>query len=103
LLEQHEGVAAFATACLPPATRRSSVASTAGSTAWALAQASVSAGVLQQQFVKHCSAVAQPQGLSIHGNGRERSLAASRFAAGDSGADGATVPRGNGSPEATSV
>ena len=65
--------------------------------------ASVSAGVLQQQLVKHCSAVAQPQGLSMHGNGCERSLAASRFAADDSRADDATIPKGNGSPEATSV
>jgi hypothetical protein len=73
-----------------------------------VAQASVSAGVLQQQLVKHCSAVAQPQGLSMQGKGRERSLPASRFAAGESEAAGETNPRemepsGNGRPEATSV
>jgi hypothetical protein len=59
--------------------------------------------VLQQQLVKHCSAVAQPQGLSMQGNGCERSLPANRFAAGESGAAGAIIPNGNGSPEATSV
>jgi len=67
-------------------TRPASAASTPGSTRFAFAQASNSAGVLQQQFEKHCSAVAQPQGLSMQGNGRERSLPARRFsAAGDRG------------------
>ena len=103
VLEQHEAVGAFPTVGGAQATRRSSAASTAGSTAWALAQASVSAGVLQQHWVKHCSAVAQPQGLSMQGNGCERSLPASRLAAGESEAAGATIPNGNGSPEATSV
>ena len=73
LVEQHDDFVAFTTTGLPPATRCSSAASTAGSTAWAWAQASVSAGVLQQQLVKHCTAVSQPQGLSMQGNGRERS------------------------------
>jgi hypothetical protein len=68
-----------------------------------VAQASVSAGVLQQQLVKHCSAVAQPQGLFMQGKGRERSFPATRLAAGESGAAGAIIPNGNGSPEATSV
>ncbi len=55
--------------------RRSSAASSAGFTPWARAQARVSAGVLQQQLVKHCSAVVHPHGLSMQGNGVERSLA----------------------------
>jgi hypothetical protein len=67
----------------------------------AFAQAMSSAGVLQQQFEKHCSAVAQPQGLSMQGNGRERSLPASRLAAGESEAAGNAAPIGNGNPEAT--
>jgi hypothetical protein len=85
------------------AARRVSATITLGSIRLAFAQATSSAGVLQQQFEKHCSAVAQPQGLSMQGNGRERSFTASRLAAGDSGAVGAEAPIGNGSPEATSV
>jgi hypothetical protein len=53
---------------------------------------------LQQQFEKHCSAVAQPHGLSMQGNGRERSFAASRLAAGEPGAAGDAAPIGNGTP-----
>ena len=69
----------------------------------AFAQAKSSAGVLQQQFEKHCSAVAQPQGLSMQGNGCERSFTASRLAAGELEAAGDAAPMGSGRPEATSV
>ena len=105
--EQQEGflgaLTAFATACGSRFARCSRATSTAGSTRCAFAQTRISAGVLQQQLVKHCSAVAQPQALSIQGNGRERSLAARRLAMADSGAAGAMPARGNGRPEATSV
>lgn len=67
----------------------------------ARAHARSSAGVLQQQLEKHCSAVAQPQGLSMQGNGFERSLPASRLAAGELDSTGDTVPSGKGNPEAT--
>ena len=111
LAAQHEGFACCLTAQHPPAagagaataTRRWRAVITAGSRPRAFAQASRSASVWQQHLVKHCSAVAQPQGLSMQGNGRDRSLPASRFAAGESWADGETIPKGNGNPEATSV
>jgi len=70
---------------------------------WALAQARAWAGGLQQQLVKHCWAVAQPQVLSMQGNGRERSLPASRFAAAESADCEALPASGSGIPEATSV
>jgi hypothetical protein len=96
--EQHEeATTAFSTGA---AARRWRAAITAGSTLWAFAQTSVSAGVLQQQFEKHCSAVTQPQGLSIQGNGVERSFAASRFSTAGLAPPGATTPQGNGNPEA---
>ena len=76
---------------------------TAGSTLCAFAQASVSAGVLQQQFAKHCSAVTQPQGLSIQGYGVERSFTASRFSTAGLALPGATAPSGSGNPDATST
>ena len=85
------------------AARRLSATITAGSTRLAFAHAMSSAGVLQQQFEKHCSAVAQPHGLSMQGNGRERSFTASRLAAGEFEAAGDAAPSGNGSPEATSA
>lgn len=80
------------------ATRRLSAAITPGATLWARAQASVSAGVWQQQVVKHCLAVAHPQALSMQGNGVERSFAASRLAAAAVGGD-AGAASGNGTPE----
>jgi hypothetical protein len=83
------------------ATRRWSAAITAGSTPRARAQASVSAGVWQQQFVKHCSAAAQPHGLSMQGKGVERSFPASRLAAGESPRV-VDTPTGSGNPETTS-
>jgi hypothetical protein len=99
--EQHDDAATVFSG--GAATRRWSATITAGSTWCAVAQASVSAGVLQQQFVKHCSAVTQPQGLSIQGNGVERSFAASRFSAAGLAPPGATAPSGNGNPEARSA
>lgn len=105
-LAQHEVFAAVEQHCASgagAAARRVSATITAGSIRLAFAQAKSSAGVLQQQFEKHCSAVAQPQGLSMQGNGRERSFTASRLAAGESDAAGTAAPIGNGSPEATSV
>lgn len=113
-VEQQEGLllggaeilatsAARWTTCVPPCTRRSSAASTSGSTRCARAQARVSAGVWQQQFVKQRSAVSQPQGLSMQGNGRERSLAESRLAEVATRPSDATPPIGNGRPEATST
>jgi hypothetical protein len=45
-----------------------------GSTPCRSAQASRSAGVVQQQLCQHCSALAQPQAWSMHGNGSLRSL-----------------------------
>jgi hypothetical protein len=78
---QHE-VAACVSGPVAASLRRSA-AIKPGSTRLALAQASSSAGVLQQQFEKHCSAVVQPQGLSMQGNGCDRSLPASRLAAAD--------------------
>lgn len=97
--EQHDRL----TETAGTAARRLSATITAGSTRLAFAQAMSSAGVLQQQFEKHCSAVAQPQGLSMQGNGRERSLPASRLAAGELEAAGDAAPIGNGNPEATSA
>jgi hypothetical protein len=85
------------------AARRCRAAITAGSTLRAFAQASVSAGVLQQQLEKHCSAVTQPQGLSIQGNGVERSFTASRFSTAGLAPPGAAAPQGNGKPEASSA
>lgn len=81
--EQHEGAArseslqqAPAAARLPfAATRSLSDSSTSTETFLADAHANSSAGVWQQQDAKHCSAVTQPQGLSIQGNGVERSFA----------------------------
>jgi hypothetical protein len=104
-VEQQEGLSAgaFATVGIAQATRRWSAVSTAGSTRCVFAHASVSAGEWQQQLVKHRSAVSQPQALSMQGNGRDRSLPASRFAAGDAGSGRATLPTGNGSPEATTA
>ena len=67
-----------------------------------LAQASSSAGVLQQQAAKHCSAVAQPHGLSMHGKGRERSLSANCVAAADPTAGGPPA-MGSGRPDATTT
>jgi len=84
------------------ATRCSSATSTAEWTLCNFAHASLSARVLQQQLEKHCSAVAHPQGLSMHGNGFERSLPASRLAAGESVASVPMFPSGKGKPEATS-
>jgi hypothetical protein len=68
----------------------------------ASAQARSSAGELQQQVEKHCSAVAQPHGLSMHGKGRERSLSARRFAAGEPFTGGEPA-MGSGTPEATAT
>jgi hypothetical protein len=99
--EQHEDTVTVFLA--GAAARRWSAAMTAGSTLWISAQASVSAGVLQQQFAKHCSAVTQPQGLSIQGNGVERSFAASRFSVAGLALPGATAPSGNGKPDATTA
>jgi len=84
------------------ATRCSSATSTAEWTLCNFAHASLSASVWQQQLEKHCSAVAHPQGLSMHGNGFERSLPASRLAAGESVASAPMFPSGKGKPEATS-
>jgi hypothetical protein len=81
------------------AARRLSATITAGSTRLAFAQAKSSAGLLQQQFEKHCSAVAQPQGLSMQGNGRDRSLPASRLAVGES-RQKPKLPMGSGRPRA---
>lgn len=83
------------------ATRCWSASSVAGSSWLALAQARSSAGVLQQQLEKHCSAVAQPHGLSMQGKGRERSFPASRSAAGAPVA-GRKPATGSGRPETTS-
>lgn len=85
------------------ATLRSSAARTPASMSWALAQASRSAGVWQQQFAKHCSAVAQPHGLSMHGNGFERSLPESRLADEALSWPGDENPMGRGRPETTSA
>lgn len=74
---------------------------TPASTPLARAHASVSAGVLQQQFEKHCSAVTQPQGLSIQGKGVERSFTASRFSVAGLALPGAAAPSGNSNPDAT--
>ena len=82
------------------ATLRCRAAITAGSIRRARAQASSSAGVLQQQFEKHCSAVAQPQGLSMQGNVVDLSLPARRLDAAASTAAG-LPPSGSGRPEAT--
>lgn len=71
---------------------------TAGSMPRASAQASVSAGVWQQQLEKHFSAVSQPQALSMQGNGVERSLPAMFLAAAECAGGG---PNGSGNPEAT--
>lgn len=83
---------------------RASAARTEASHPRARAQASRSAGEWQQQFVKHCSADAQPHGLFMHGKGRERSLAArSRVAAGSIPApprSAGRLPKGSGSPNA---
>jgi hypothetical protein len=83
---------------------RASAARTEASHPLARAQASRSAGEWQQQFVKHCSADAQPHGLFMHGKGRERSLAArSRAAAGSipaSPRSAGRLPKGSGSPNA---
>jgi hypothetical protein len=83
------------------AIRRSRAVSTVASTRCARPQASRSAGVLQQQLVKHCSAVAQPHGLSMQGKGLDRSFPASRLAATGSEAAGVRLPTGSGKPEAT--
>jgi len=89
------------------ATRRSRLASTAVSTSCARAQASVSAGDWQQQAVKHCSAVAQPHGLSMQGKARDRSFPASLPAAMRSkrplAPPAGAVPIGSGRPDATSA
>jgi hypothetical protein len=66
---------------------RAIAARATASTPWARAQASRSAWEWQQQLEKHCSAVAQPHGLSMQGKGRDRSLPAN----------------GSGSPDATSA
>lgn len=79
---------------------RSSDSSTAASTSWARAQASRSAGEWQQQLAKHCSAVAHPHGESMHGNGRERSLATGPLAA---PLPGRGPKAGSGSPDATNA
>jgi hypothetical protein len=84
------------------ATRRWSAKSVAGSRPLISAQAKSSAGELQQQLEKHCSAVAQPHGLSMQGNGRERSLSASRLAAGEP-ATGGEPAMGSGTPETTAT
>ncbi len=73
-------------------TRRSSASSTSTSPPWARAQASRSAGEWQQQLEKHCSAVPQPHGLSMQGNGRERSFVGARSSPGRIA--------GSGTPEA---
>ena len=107
-LLQHEGFLGAGNAITKPsarasrATRCSSAASTAEWTLCNFAHASLSASVWQQQLEKHCSAVAHPQGLSMHGNGFERSLPASRLAAGESVASAHMFPSGKGKPEATS-
>lgn len=97
--QQHDSADASAAA---EATRCRRTSSVAGSTRLASAQAISSAGELQQQLEKHCSAVAQPQGLSMQGKGRERSFPASRLAAGEPGPAGAGAI-GSGTPEATST
>lgn len=94
---QHEDGAAATSAA---SARRSSAASVAGSRPWACAHASSSAGELQQQLAKHCSAVLHPQGLSMQGNGCVRSFAASRWAAGEPAGGGLAI--GSGSPDTTS-
>ena len=97
--EQHEGVAGAGRA---PAARAPRAMSVDGSRPRASAQARSSAGVLQQQLEKHCSAVAHPHGLSMQGKGRERSLSASRLAAREPVA--ASDPaKGSGTPETTST
>lgn len=107
-LLQHEAFLGAGSAITKPsvrasrATRCSSATSTAEWTLCNFAHASLSASVWQQQLEKHCSAVAHPQGLSMHGNGFERSLAASRLAAGESVASTPMFPSGKGKPEATS-
>jgi hypothetical protein len=83
--------------------RRMSAATTPGSAFMARAHARSSAGVLQQQLEKHCSAVAQPQGLSMQGNGCDRSLPASRLAVADVGLAGCPPPSGSGRPDTTSA
>lgn len=95
---QHEDGGAPASAATA---RRSRAASVAGSRPWAFAQARSSAGELQQQLAKHCSAVLQPQGLSMQGNARARSFVASRRAAGEPAAGGG-LAIGSGSPDTTS-
>ncbi len=86
---------------------RVSAARTAASQPRARAQASRSAGEWQQQLVKHCSAVAHPQVLSMQGKGRERSLPARRHEAAGSTRtaprSAGRLPKGRGSPDATTV
>ena len=85
-----------------PSMRASSEAMSEPSSRCRRAKARRSASVVQQQSRKHWSAVAQPQGLFMQGNGTERSLAAIVPAASSPGdAPVGPLPAGNGNPRAS--